>query len=45
MCQLEDGIADFIAFHFTLSDREDTPWRKQKQLVLKEITKKHVGRI
>ena len=33
MCQLEDGIADFVAFHFTLSDREDTPfWRKQKQL-------------
>ena len=32
MCQLEDGIADFIAYHFTLSDREDTPfWRKQKQ--------------
>ena len=32
MCRLEDGIADFIAYHFTLTDREDTPfWKKQKQ--------------
>jgi tryptophan halogenase len=32
MSRLEDGIADFVAYHFTLSDREDTPfWRKQKQ--------------
>lgn len=32
MGRLEDGIADFIAYHFTLTDREDTPfWRKQKQ--------------
>ena len=32
MCKLEDGIADFIAYHFTLSDREDTSfWRKVKQ--------------
>ena len=32
MCKLEDGIADFISYHFTLSEREDTPfWRKVKQ--------------
>lgn len=32
MGRLEDGIADFIAYHFTLTEREDTPfWRKQKQ--------------
>ncbi|MDA9373839.1 tryptophan 7-halogenase [bacterium] len=32
MSKLEDGIADFISYHFTLSDREDTPfWRKVKQ--------------
>ena len=32
MCKLEDGIADFISYHFTLSDREDTSfWRKVKQ--------------
>ena len=32
MCKLEDGIADFIAYHFTLSDREDTSfWRKVKK--------------
>lgn len=32
MARLEDNIADFIAFHFTLSEREDTPfWKKMKQ--------------
>lgn len=32
LCKLEDNIADFVAFHFTLSDREDTSfWRKHKQ--------------
>ena len=32
MGKLEDNIADFIAFHFTLTDREDTPfWKKMKQ--------------
>ena len=32
MCKLEDGIADFVSFHFTLSNREDTTfWKKVKQ--------------
>jgi hypothetical protein len=34
---LEDNIADFIAWHYTLTDREDTPfWKKNKELGIKE---------
>jgi tryptophan halogenase len=49
MAKLEDGIADFIAYHFTLTDREDTPfWRKQKQYGIdhkhKEACWKHYRR-
>ena len=37
MGQLEDGIAEFIAYHFTLTDREDTPfWKKNKELGLEK---------
>lgn len=32
MRSVQDHIADFISFHYTLSEREDTPfWRKVKQ--------------